>query len=138
MVGLDKSKESLIKMIPDLNTSIILVGQKGVGKFTLICEVLSEIVNNKDNIHILQCEQNKTSISIEQVRELFEVINIMPYNDSRHYIVIDDADKLGDVAYNSILKRLEEPKKIRIIYISDIRYWCFIRYYKIKMFTDTN
>lgn len=114
LIGLDKHKSNLMNLIPKNSTSIILNGQNGIGKFSLVSEVLKELVSNESNIHVLKSEEGKSSINIEQLRDLFEVINVFPYGDSRHYIVIDDAEQMNDVTFNTLLKRLEEPKQTEL------------------------
>lgn len=114
LIGLDKQRELLTNKIDELTQSIILSGINGIGKKTLILEILESKVNNTDNVHILKSEEGKSSIGIEQIRDLFDAINIMPYGDLRHYIIIDNAEQLTDVGFNSILKRLEEPKKTEL------------------------
>lgn len=122
LIGLDRYKSMLLEKLPDINSSLILNGSKGVGKFSLISEVLSEMVNNTDNIHIIKSEEGKSQINVEQIRELFETINLMPYNDTKHYIIIDNAEQLNDVSFNLLLKRLEEPKptEMFILITSDL------------------
>lgn len=122
LIGLDRYKSLLQEKLPEINSSIILNGGKGVGKFSLISEVLSELVTNTDNIHIIKSEDGKSSINVEQIRELFTLINLMPYGDKKHYIIIDNADELNDVSFNLLLKRLEEPKptEMFILVTSDL------------------
>lgn len=110
LIGLDSYRQKLLDNIYKGNTSLILNGSPSVGKFSLVMDVLREIVTNDMNIHILKSEEGKHNINVEQVRDLFELINVMPYGDSRHYIVIDNADELNDVSFNLLLKRIEEPK----------------------------
>lgn len=114
LIGLNKYYNLLKERIPTFTQSIILNGQNSIGKKTLLLQILNEIVNNTDNIHLLKPEPDKKTISIEQIRTLFNDINIMPYNDKRHYIIIDDAEQLSDICFNSILKRLEEPKQTEL------------------------
>lgn len=114
LIGLDKYKSMLLDKIPSIKSSIIVSGNNGIGKFSLVSEVISELVSNDANVHIIKPEEGKTQISVEQIRDLFPIINIKPFDDSRHYIIIDDADKLNDVSFNLLLKRLEEPKSTEL------------------------
>lgn len=58
------------------------------------------------NAIILSPEQ-KSVISIEQVRDVLHIINNKQFTDQ--FIVIRPADKMSDAAFNAILKSLEEP-----------------------------
>lgn len=114
LIGLDKYKSMLLDKIPNIKSSIIVSGNNGIGKFSLVLEVISELVSNDADVHVIKQEEGKTQISVEQIRDLFPIINIKPFDDSRHYVIIDDADKLNDVSFNLLLKRLEEPKSTEL------------------------
>lgn len=114
LIGLDKYKSMLLDKIPNIKSSIIVSGNNGIGKFSLVLEVISELVSNDANVHVIKPEEGKTQISVEQIRDLFPIINIKPFDDSQHYVIIDDADKLNDVSFNLLLKRLEEPKSTEL------------------------
>ena len=69
------------------------------------------------NAFILQPE-DKTTITIEQVREVLGRLNTRQRTDQ--YVVIRPADLLGDEAANAILKNLEEPKdKVHFVLVTD-------------------
>lgn len=110
LIGLDKYRTMLTEKIPTISTSIIISGSEGIGKFTLTLEVVKSMMSNEENIHVVKPEEGKSQISVEQIRDIFPIINIRPFNDNRHIIIIDEADKLNDVSFNLLLKRLEEPK----------------------------
>lgn len=59
----------------------------------------------------------KTTISVEQVREIVETVSTK--QTSERYIMIRPADKMSDVAANAFLKSLEEPQeKVHYILIT--------------------
>ena len=118
MAGLDKYRGMLNRIMDSGNASLILNGSKGIGKYTLALDVVKSRVNNESNIHILKAEDGKKSIPAEQVRNLFDELNIMPYGDDRHYVLIDDAEKLNQVSFNLLLKRVEEPEKTEMFILA--------------------
>ena len=119
-----------------LNNSILISGNKGIGKFFFVTNLIKEYLiykTNKENIeHHLSLLKNNTHsnikilkkeidlktnkiknfISIDQVRN----INVFSRETSQienlaKFIIIDSADNLNANAANSLLKILEEPKK---------------------------
>jgi len=65
--------------------------------------------------HILKKDIEKKNISVEQVRDLINVLNMSSFLNSFKIGIIKDADMLSDKAANALLKTLEEPKKNVII-----------------------
>ena len=66
---------------------------------------------------VLKPEQ-KTTITIEQVREILAKIGMKQFKDL--YIVIRPAEKLGLESANALLKSLEEPgEKVHFVLITD-------------------
>ena len=57
LIGLDSYRQKLLDNIYKGNTSLILNGSPSVGKFSLVMDVLREIVTNDMNIHILKSEE---------------------------------------------------------------------------------
>ncbi len=119
-----------------LNNSILISGNKGIGKFFFVTNLIKEYLiyktnkaniehhlsllknNTHSNIKILKKEIDlktnkiKNFITIDQVRN----INVFSRETSQienlaKFIIIDSADNLNANAANSLLKILEEPKK---------------------------
>jgi DNA polymerase-3 subunit delta' len=118
-----------------LNNSLLISGNKGIGKKSLILNIIKELIkiriNKHDinhqltlidsyshpNIRILKKEMDektkkiKKFITIDQVRNLnvfsreTSIIDNLP-----KFIIIDSADDLNINSSNAILKILEEPK----------------------------
>lgn len=65
--------------------------------------------------HIIKKDIEKKNISVEQVRDLINVLNMSSFLNSFKIGIIKDADMLGEKAANALLKTLEEPKKNVII-----------------------
>ena len=85
----------------------------GCGIFVMPRDVKFEI----KNAIILQPEE-KTTITIEQVRNVIGALNMRQITDQ--YVIVRPADALGEEAANAFLKSLEEPKdKVHFILITD-------------------
>ena len=122
-----KLSEYLLKNIKSkkLQNSIILYGDKGIGKATLIKKVIKNILNiNKEksvidltnpNFYLLtplyddKKKQHKNNIIIDQIRLLDKNIKLTNLNILPKFILIDSIDSLNLNASNALLKILEEP-----------------------------
>ena len=70
------------------------------------------------NAILLQPEE-KSVITIEQVRDLISKLNVKQYSDQ--FIIIRPAELLQLEAANALLKSLEEPKdKVHFILVTDV------------------
>ena len=72
------------------------------------------VVNPKTNINLknaftITIPEKKTQISINQIREVEDLVKMK--QTSERYIVITPADAMGIDAQNAFLKNLEEPKE---------------------------
>ena len=116
-----------------LSNSIIISGNKGIGKSTfiyfLIYNIYLQIVNKSvqhhhfnliynnshPNIKVLEKELDektkkiKNYITVDQVRNLELFVYQTTLDNFPKFIIIDSADDLNISAANSILKMLEEP-----------------------------
>jgi DNA polymerase III subunit delta' len=90
----------------------------------LRCEVLKEgfcgncpscRIWSKRHPDILLVEPEKTTISIEQVRELIGEIAYQPFEARFRVVILDPAEQMRPEAHNSLLKTLEEPSSRTII-----------------------
>ena len=144
MISLSKEligNENLInKLITSFNNktlsnSIILTGQKGIGKSTLALNFINKTLklfqtpghssntlsnliykNSHPNIKYVareldtKTEKIKKSISIDQIRNLNNFFNQSSFDGMPKFIIIDSADDLNLNSANALLKNLEEPK----------------------------
>ena len=119
-----------------LNNSILISGNKGIGKFFFVTNLIKEYLiyktnkaniehhlsllknNTHSNIKILKKEIDlktnkiKNFITIDQVRNInFFSRETSQIENLAKFIIIDSADNLNSNAANSLLKILEEPKK---------------------------
>jgi len=61
------------------------------------------------DIHWLEPKGASGSIKIEDIRAINEKINLKPFQSKRKVFIIQDAQRMGLEAANSLLKTLEEP-----------------------------
>lgn len=138
LIGFKQEFEIVYKNLisKKLNNSVLVCGNKGIGKFFFINKIIEEYIklntnpnqrnhhlslfynNSHPNIKILnkkiddKTKKLKNYISIDQIRELnnffieTSVIDNMP-----KFILIDSSDHLNTSSSNALLKILEEPKK---------------------------
>ena len=117
--------------------TIMLTGQKGIGKATFIYHfvnfILSKneefkyskgelLIDDNNNSYRLLNEKSHTNfflldnydsdenIKIDQVRSLIKFLNKSTYLDDIKLVLIDNADLLNKNSSNALLKSLEEPK----------------------------
>ena len=143
-IGFSKEKEHILENFykNTLNHSIIISGQKGIGKSTLVFDIISNIFqkllpenqiknhlnlllsNSHMNIRYLVKEYDnknqkfKSSISVNQIRDLQNFLFESSLNkDLPKIVIIDSADDLNINSSNSLLKILEEPKSNTFIFL---------------------
>lgn len=66
-------------------------------------------------------KNDKTIISVDEVRELIDALSEKPYEGGFRTVVIEDADKLNDRAQNALLKTLEEPDGRTVFFLLTAR-----------------
>ena len=121
-----------------LPNKILLSGEKGIGKSTLayhlINFVLSEneehpydcennkinsenksfkLIQNKSNpnFHLIDVQEDKKNIDINQIRELIINLNKSSFNNKKRFVLIDNIELLNLNSINALLKILEEPNE---------------------------
>ena len=134
LIGHHETYEKLTNILqsPKPHHAIIIAGPKGIGKTTLIYNVLKNHLQNYDlkinqqidsiamldsNTHpdLLRIEaaNNKKGsmeeITIDQIRNLIDFTSLTPSYLDKKYIIIDSIDQLNKSSTNAILKILEEP-----------------------------
>ncbi len=115
---------------------IILTGEKGIGKCTLAYHIINYILsqnedhnyNTKDykinsenksfkliknksnpNFNLIDVEDGKKNIDINQIRDLIFNLNKSSFNDSPRFVLIDNINLLNLNSVNALLKVVEEP-----------------------------
>ena len=128
-------------------SGVILYGKNGIGKKTFIFHLINSILSKNENgeynrkekiidinnpsyklalndvhpnLFIVDIKEDKKSIDILQIREMFRFARKSTFNNKLKFIVINNADKLNLFSSNALLKILEEPnEKISFIFIHD-------------------
>lgn len=70
---------------------------------------------NHPDLHIIQPEEDKKSVLIQQVRQMQRNIAIKGYEGERKVYILRKAETMGDPAQNAMLKVLEEPEEGTIL-----------------------
>ena len=126
-----------------LPNSMILTGQKGLGKATFTYHFINYLLSkdekynydknnftiNKNNItHKLVQNQthtnlfildavNEENIKIEQIRKLLLFLNKSTYHKDLKIVLLDNAEYLNINSSNALLKSIEEPRKNTYFFI---------------------
>ncbi len=140
LYGLDNYFNELVKFYKQKNypNKILFSGQKGIGKCTLAFHFINYVltinedykydiqnykiniespayktVNNKSNTNLIIVDVNddKKTIDINQIRELIISLNKSSFNQKPRFILIDNIELLNVNSINALLKILEEPNK---------------------------
>lgn len=129
ILGQDKAIRLLTRAVASerLGHAYLLLGPDGVGKALsakeltalLFCDSeeakpcghcrgchLFSAGNHPDFIHIFP---DGASIKIKQIRELKEKLSFAPLEAAQRIVIIEEAQRMGREAANSLLKLLEEP-----------------------------
>jgi len=129
-IGNEKNVEFLNRVVLSKNPAqaYIFLGPDDLGKSTialafarnLMGEALEKQAGLNSDLHILEAEAEKKSISIEQTRELIKALSLSSFLDSYKIGIIKEADSLTTEAQSSLLKTLEEPReKVILILIAE-------------------
>ena len=137
LIGNEKLTNTLINSFNNksLSNSIILTGQKGIGKATLAFYFINKVIssfcssenlsniqsnliykNSHSNIKYIsreldsKTEKIKKFITIDQIRNLNNFFHQSSFNYIPKFIIIDSADDLNVNSASALLKNLEEPK----------------------------
>ena len=137
VIGFDQEFDSILSQLLDnkLSNSLLLTGNKGVGKKYFILQIIEEFINKKvvtsqtqhhlsllknnshPNIIITEKEIDektkklKNFIVIDQIRKINQFCSETSIiEDIPKFILIDCADDMNINASNALLKILEEPK----------------------------
>ena len=116
---------SMIKKDKLVHT-IILTGDKGLGKLTFAKEIAKQVAYaNNLNKNIENCVDINIidgniygSIAINNIRDIKSKINIVPHEGIRKIQIIANSEKMTIAAQNAILKSLEEPSQSTIFILT--------------------
>ncbi len=97
----------------------VFTGADDLGKSTIALAFADNLQSHpqgfNSDLHILEPEAEKKSISIEAVRELIKTLNLSSFLNSYKIGIIKQADLMSPEAKSALLKTLEEPKEKVII-----------------------
>lgn len=83
-------------------------GSRGTGK-TSIARILAREVGCSDkDLYEIDAASNR---GIDDIRELREAVNVLPFESTYKVYIIDEVHMLTKEAFNALLKTLEEPPK---------------------------
>ena len=138
LYGLDKFISELVNLnfCHNLPNKILLSGLKGIGKSTLAYHFINYVLSqdeeysynlkdfeidpnsrtfktilNKSNTNftLIDIDQDKKSIDINQIRKLISNLNKSSFNEKPRFVLIDNIEYLNNNSVNALLKILEEP-----------------------------
>lgn len=122
--------------------ALLITGSKGLGKMqlaeqfahALLCEqvqadglacghchscLLLKAQTHPDFM-VVQPEEGKTTIAIDQIRSLITKLTLKPQFERYRVVILNPADKMNNASANAFLKCLEEPnERTVIVLISD-------------------
>ncbi len=138
LFGLNKFINEFINLENNNNlpSKILLSGNKGIGKSTLAYHLINYILSKNEkfnydtnefkinvqsqsfktilnksnpNLVVIDIDQDKKFIDIDQIRTLIKNLNKSSLNDKPKFILIDNIEFLNKSSNNALLKILEEP-----------------------------
>jgi len=97
----------------------VFTGGNDLGKSTIALAFARNLQDQPEgfnsDLHILEPEPTKKSISIEATRQFIKTLNLSSFLNSYKIGIIKEADLLSEEAKSALLKTLEEPKEKVVI-----------------------
>jgi DNA polymerase III subunit delta' len=78
-------------------------------------------MRHKTHPDLINIQADGQFIRIDAIREIQEQMTFKPLEGGRRIVLIDDADKMNDVAANALLKVLEEPNAFNMLILISSR-----------------
>jgi DNA polymerase-3 subunit gamma/tau len=88
-------------------------GSRGTGKTSVARILAREIGTTEKDLYEIDAASNN---SVDDIRELNESVNILPFDSKYKVYILDEVHMLSKSAFNALLKTLEEPPK-HVIFI---------------------
>lgn len=93
----------------------VFVGPDDLGKSTVALAFARNLQGGAEgfnsDLYLLKPEEDKKSLTIEQVREFIKLLSLSSFLNSYKIGIIKEAERLTPEAQNALLKTLEEPKE---------------------------
>ena len=112
-------QENIVKVLEgsialgNISHSYLFAGSRGTGK-TSIARIFAKAIGCSDNdLYEIDAASNR---GIDDIRELREAVNTLPFESPYKVYIIDEVHMLTKEAFNALLKTLEEPPK-HIVFI---------------------
>ena len=105
----------------NLPKTILIEGQKGIGKFTFaihlinhfLNQVKTDIFSNLDrcqNLMVLNKNEKDKEYKIEDIRKIINLSNLKISDEKKYFVIIKDINFLNNNSINALLKVTEEQK----------------------------
>lgn len=134
IIGNEEIKRRLIRMIANnsLGPALLFSGTDGIGKGLFAWVLAAEVMAAEDpihaekhlfkmscgshpDVHLFRPEGKLGLHSIQSLRNLCEEVHLPPYEASRKFLIIHDAERMLSVSANALLKTFEEPPPRTVI-----------------------
>ena len=114
-----------------MHHALVVTGIRGAGKTTAVRSIAQAVLcpemasvddacgscpecravaaGNHPDVHWVTVAEDKQDISVEQVRDVQEVMGRRPMQGRARVVLFDPADRLNEQGQNALLKTLEEP-----------------------------
>ena len=115
VIGQESVVSVLNQSIADgrLAHAYLFCGSRGTGK-TSIARIFAEAIGTtRNDLYEIDAASNT---SVEDIRELNEAVNTIPFESKYKVYILDEVHMLSKSAFNAFLKTLEEPPK-HVIFI---------------------
>lgn len=100
--NLEKCHNTLINMIKKINC-------KNENQDNCNCQIC-KLIENGNNPDVIDIHPNGKEYKVDQINELLEIFNTKPTISKYKIYIINEADTLGTICSNKLLKFLEEPE----------------------------
>ncbi len=91
----------------------LLTGSRGTGKTTVARIIAKVLETSQSDLYEIDAASNR---GIDNIRELRENVNTLPFDSKYKVYIIDEVHMLTKEAFNALLKTLEEPPR-HVIFI---------------------
>lgn len=89
-----------------ISHAYLFAGGRGTGKTSMARILARTLGTSEEDIYEMDAASNR---GIEEIRELREGVNTLPFNSTYKFYIIDEAHALTRDAWGALLKTLEEP-----------------------------